>query len=485
MADINTLQGTMTGGQVETGPLSNGGSMSLGDFFSLMREKGIIGKTDPAPQVQPKLTVSAGGTPVPEKAFDASNFAGLIDTLRNKITTNNNLADTRTSLMNVLYNRQLTPAEMSKLDPATQELIKIGDKNQIEMNIRLINDQISGRTQSLDKSIDTLTSGYEKSITMAETAKKDAQAIVQSFVTQYGSQAKDALLSIYGPDKVKELEARGGFDLSRISEMPKTIGEQKMLNAASKVADMAGVSPEALQGAIAIYRTGTMPTFGYGQAGSNMRNAFYAAIYANENGGIVGDYLANKNIIAGAASAQRTQSQQYAANQTSIGTLDKQLDLVSQISDQVDRTDSPLVNKYLIGVKTGVFGDPETAKLNNIVTTASMEFAKILSGASASIAGVTVSSASEAKNLLNSAMTKGQFTEIIKLMKQEAEFRLSSQKDSIDRISSDLKELGDTTSNVGTPKVSDTIDVISADGVEGTIPASQKDEALKAGYKLK
>ncbi len=234
---------------------------------------------------------------------------------------------------------------------------------------------------------------------------------------------------------------------------------QKLINESSAaVAADAAVNPDVLQGMLAVYQsTGVLPAFGQ-SAKSPLRAQFYAALGKDPN--IVGDAGTNKAVRAGLTTALRTQQNQYSANQTAISTLDKQLDLAKSYSDKVGRSSSPLVNKYLLATKSGVFGDPETAALNNIVTTASYEMAKILSGSAASIAGATVSSAADAKDLLNGAMARGQFNEVLGLMKQEADFRLKSQGDTITSIQKDLNNVGNLTQNlpptIAPPKEGDT-----------------------------
>lgn len=217
-------------------------------------------------------------------------------------------------------------------------------------------------------------------------------------------------------------------------------------DAQAALAADAAVNPDVLQGMINVYKsTGVLPAFGL-SAKSPLRAQFYAALGAD--GSIVTDANTNKTVRAGLTTAYKTQQNQYSANQTSIATLGKQLDLAKQYSDKVNRSGAPIVNKYLLAVKQNYFGDPDTAALHNIVTTASYELAKILSGSSASIAGVTVSSAADAQNLLNSAMSKGQFNEVLGLMQQEADFRLQSQKDTLNQLQNDLNNVGSLSSSL-------------------------------------
>lgn len=152
--------------------------------------------------------------------------------------------------------------------------------------------------------------------------------------------------------------------------------------------------------------------------------------------------MENKAALAGATKALVTQRNQLAGTQTSIDVLDRQLDLVQQYSDKINRPDSPLVNKYLLNLKQGVFGDKDTAALNNIIKTASSEFARILSGASSSIASTPVSTIGDAEKLLNSAMSQGQLTEILKLMRQESDFRLTSQIGTINDLQNTIHDIG-------------------------------------------
>lgn len=212
----------------------------------------------------------------------------------------------------------------------------------------------------------------------------------------------------------------------------------------------ATVNADVLKGMLNVYKsTGVLPPFGL-SAKSPLRAQFFAALGAEGGNQIVTDATVNKSIRAGLATAYKTQQNQLSANQTAIGTLDKQLSLAQNYSDKVNRSGSPLVAKYILGLKSGVFGDPDAAALNNIVKTASYEFAKILSGSAASIAGVTVSSAADAESMLNSAMSKGQFNEVVGLMQKEANFRLNSQKDTIKQLEKDMQNINNLSSIVET-----------------------------------
>lgn len=168
-------------------------------------------------------TITVGGTNIskPQKqsmgGMDISQFAGIVDTMRGKLTENNKLADTRTKLLNVLYNRPLTKDEASTLDPSTVDLINKGDKKQIEMQIRILNDKISGRTQTLDKSVDYLTSAYEKTLLANEKAKSDAMsfiAVALKEASDVGLSPKAYMEQLYGAEKLAQLEDLTGLQFT-------------------------------------------------------------------------------------------------------------------------------------------------------------------------------------------------------------------------------------------------------------------------------
>lgn len=203
-APVAPVQPQITVGGIDTATVKN----NLAQFAA--KNGGSLSTGQPAPAgVQQPAPTTMG-------SLDMTGFAGIIDTMRSKLSENNALADTRTKLLNVLYNRPLTADEMTSLDPSTQHLVQSGDKNQIEMQIRMINDKISGRTQSLDKSVSYITDAYQKTIDNAETQKHDAMTFLTSALTQAanaGMSPKDYLTSLYGKDGFAKLEKAAGIQI--------------------------------------------------------------------------------------------------------------------------------------------------------------------------------------------------------------------------------------------------------------------------------
>lgn len=230
------------------------------------------------------------------------------------------------------------------------------------------------------------------------------------------------------PNKLKFLETYREQSLAQ--------GQQRLnINIGSATT----ADPDVLNGMVSYYSTtGSLPPFGMGNAA--LRTEFWKAV---GQGGdtLTGQAAANKAAISAASSALRNQQTQASATQTSLNTFDSQLDLVKEYSDKVDRTGSPIVNKYLLALKGQVAGDADTAAFENVIKTASTEFAKIMSGSSASIAGATVSSAEDAEKLINSKQTPAQISEVMNAMRREAQYRVDSYNETTEQLKSDITNI--------------------------------------------
>jgi hypothetical protein len=159
----------------------------------------------------------------------------LMSALEGQVKTNNSLMDTRNLFLKQLYDQPLTPEERAKIDPALLKTLDSGDRSQIDMQLRLISDQVQGRVGTLDQSVQYLTKAYNDSITQAETQKQNAIGNVLDFVKTYGSNAKQALISLYGQQYIDQLKSMG-IDIDRFA------------NVATLAQQQSGISPTALTG---------------------------------------------------------------------------------------------------------------------------------------------------------------------------------------------------------------------------------------------
>jgi hypothetical protein len=136
-------------------------------------------------------------------------FGQALNEMRTKLSANDDLMKQKAMLLQQLYDKPLNPDEKLKLTPSQRSAVDNQDRNMIDMEVRLINDTVQGRADTLDKSISYLTDTYQKSIDNAEKQKSDAQTLVYQFVQQYGDQAGAALKALYGPDKLQQLKDMG------------------------------------------------------------------------------------------------------------------------------------------------------------------------------------------------------------------------------------------------------------------------------------
>lgn len=79
------------------------------------------------------------------------------------------------------------------------------------------------------------------------------------------------------------------------------------------------------------------------------------------------------------------------------------LDQALQLSDELDRTGSPVLNKWLLGGRAAL-GDPKVAAFDAAINAASVDYARIMSGQTGA-GGTPISTAEEAKQLLRKELS--------------------------------------------------------------------------------
>jgi len=99
-----------------------------------------------------------------------------------------------------------TPEEKAQLDPTFLADVNANDHNKIDMSLRLISDEIAGRNNTLDQSVQFLTNAYNQQQQQLETQRNDAINTVNDYITKFGSNAGAALKQIYGQYYVDQLK---------------------------------------------------------------------------------------------------------------------------------------------------------------------------------------------------------------------------------------------------------------------------------------
>jgi hypothetical protein len=105
-----------------------------------------------------------------------------------------------------------------------------------------------------------------------------------------------------------------------------------------------------------------------------------------------------------------------------------------------------------------VLGSTTYNAFQNEMNTIATEYAKVIEGSSASIAGVSVSGPDEIKKAFNDTVTVGQLDSVLSAMKQDMNARLVSQQSTITQIKSDILQMGNVSTSAGTYDASQPLD---------------------------
>jgi hypothetical protein len=186
----------------------------------------------------------------------------------------------------------------------------------------------------------------------------------------------------------------------------------------------AGFTPGAIDNAAARYNAdGTLPPMGMGKTGAAGRQSI----------------LNRAAEIAGVSGAdQRTTQMQYKASAQALNQITKQQTMVSAfeknfsknadmalgLSDKVDRTGVPIVNKWLQAGQKSITGNPEVSQFHAANQTVINEYAKIMSGSMGNTA-VSDSARNRAESLLSTAHTPEQYRAVMSTLKQETGNRMA------------------------------------------------------------
>ena len=175
---------------------------------------------------------SSTATAAPKPEVSPFQLSQYLDIMKDKIRGKNELADMRAMLITGLYDRPLSPEELAKLPENVRKSVEGGNKRDIEFQLRLLNDQIKGRTNTLDQSVKYLVDEYKDSINRIDNQRQQSIQNVLQFSQQYGSQAKEAMRALYGDDYVESLK-QYGIDIDNLAQLPYTSAEREKFGGTS------------------------------------------------------------------------------------------------------------------------------------------------------------------------------------------------------------------------------------------------------------
>jgi hypothetical protein len=213
----------------------------------------------------------------------------------------------------------------------------------------------------------------------------------------------------------------------------------------------AAFTPDAIEMAAQLYaRTGQMPPMGMGKSGVEVRGRILnrAADIYKAAGTEPGD-LAGKMAFYKATQAELTRLQgQRGVVMAFAGTADRNLELALELSKKVDRTGTPVYNRWLLAGRRAVAGDVDVVKFDAAVRVAINEFAKVTSSATGG--GVTSDqSRQEVESMLNVAQTKAQFEGVVETLRKDMGNRKKGYDDQIESIRGALQAAGPAPAGAG------------------------------------
>jgi hypothetical protein len=176
--------------------------------------------TTPQPQ-----TAIPTSQPVGQNTGQSNPFAlsQVMTAIQGKVQSNNALMTQRNLLLKHLYDQPLTPDEQQQLDPTFLKAVQTNDRGQIDMSLRLLSDEVAGRTNTLDQSVNYLVNAYNQQQQQVEAQRKDAIDTVLNFASTYKENAGPALRALYGDAYIQQLKDMG-IDVEALSKVAPGIG---------------------------------------------------------------------------------------------------------------------------------------------------------------------------------------------------------------------------------------------------------------------
>lgn len=172
----------------------------------------------------------ASGTSAPSPTGSPFVFSQLLDAMRSKLSVDDNLTKQKNLIFTQLYDRPLTPEEKSALTPDIQRALESNDRQLIDMEVRLINDQIKGRANTLDNAIKFYVDGYNATLADLESKRKEAQAVIDRNIELYGSRAFSNVPASYK----RQIEQTAGYGEGYLDNLPMTLNEENVRSTIAK-----------------------------------------------------------------------------------------------------------------------------------------------------------------------------------------------------------------------------------------------------------
>lgn len=240
-----------------------------------------------------------------------------------------------------------------------------------------------------------------------------------------------------------------------------------------------GLSTDAIDNAAWNFiGTGKLPAVGRGKEGVAQRTAVmnHAAQIAKD---------------AGISSAElQTVPGRNKALQTSLSNLQKLSDVMEkseqgfqnntqtalELSSKIDRSGSPVINKWVLGGKSAL-GDPDVQALDAAINTMAVDYARIMSGATGA-GGTPISTAEEAKSLIKKELSDKSLRAVVDVLNRDISGQQQAVHNQRGKILSSMQAMHDEASpenraaNNGAPQEGEVQDGYVFHGGDPSDPAN-------------
>ncbi len=163
--------------------------------------------------------------PAPEGAYggdqsakDYHDLMYAIGQMQPVLQKQQDLVNQKNLIYTHMYDRPLTADEQNALTPAVKRAMASGDRNQLDMEARIINDQIQNRVKGLDTAISYITDGYKADLSASQQNKQWAMGMLDKVIS--GGISLDALKNTYGSDMINTIYQEAGFPIPYLPDNP-------------------------------------------------------------------------------------------------------------------------------------------------------------------------------------------------------------------------------------------------------------------------
>jgi len=326
---------------------------------------------------------------------------------------------------NVDFNREMVSPAIEGKQPTYPEMLQIGLKNAMAVNDGVKVMEYAKALQELEKQATKYGMNPTKGIN-PQTMQPEY------FITNELGQKQFLGVAPYETPKDPKAPVTWTVPNGRQETMfgldangkPKVLGV-KNLDKPEPLEDATNsFTQAAIDNAAARYNIdGTLPPMGMGKGGSAARSQILNRAAELASGVDGTDQRVNQLTTKASASTLLQLKKTKTMIKAFEEMANKNADIALELSTKVDRTGSPVVNRWFLAGNNKIAGDVDTATFNTAVNVFANEYAKIMSGSMGNTP-VSDSARKEAHEILNTAQTPAQLRANIKLLQREMKNRL-------------------------------------------------------------